>query len=38
MSIGLGVLYRRRTGGIATTLLAIYLVIALIVGYARSGS
>src|SRR5262245_17690414 len=38
MSIGLGVLYRRRTGGIATTLLAIYLVIALIVGYVRSGS
>ena len=38
MSIGLAVLYRRRTGGIATALLAIYLVIALIVGYARSGS
>src|SRR5262245_6949432 len=38
MSIGLGVLYRRRIGRIATTLLAIYLVIALIVGYARSGS
>jgi hypothetical protein len=38
MSIGLAVMYRRRTGGIATTLLAIYLVIALIVGYVRSGS
>jgi Yip1-like protein len=38
MSIGLAVLYRRKTGGIATTLLAIYLVIALIVGYVRSGS
>jgi hypothetical protein len=38
MSIGLAVLYRRKTGGIATTLLAIYLVIALIIGYAQSGS
>jgi Yip1-like protein len=38
LSIGLGVLYRRKTGGIATTLLAIYVVIALIVGYVRSGS
>jgi len=38
ISIGLGVMYRRRTGGIATTLLAIYVVIALIVGYVRSGS
>jgi Yip1-like protein len=38
MSIGLAVLYRRKTGGIAITLLAIYLVIALIVGYVRSGS
>lgn len=38
LSIGLGVLYRRRTGGIAMTLLAIYLVIALIVGYVRSGA
>ena len=38
LSIGLAVMYRRRTGAIATTLLAIYLVIALIVGYVRSGS
>jgi hypothetical protein len=38
LSIGLGVMYRRRTGGIAMTLLAIYVVIALVVGYARSGS
>jgi hypothetical protein len=38
LSIGLAVLYRRRTGGIAMTLLAIYVVIALIIGYVRSGS
>jgi len=38
LSIGLAVMYRRRTGGIATTLVAIYVVIALIVGYVRSGS
>jgi Yip1 domain len=37
LAIGRGVLYKRRTGGIATTLLALYVVIALIVGYARSG-
>jgi hypothetical protein len=38
LSIGLGVLYKRRTGGIATTLLCLYVVFALIIGYARSGS
>jgi hypothetical protein len=38
VSIGLGVLYKRRTGGIATTLLVIYAVIALIVAFWRSGS
>ena len=38
LSIGLGVLYKRRTGGIATTLLCLYVVFALILGYVRSGS
>jgi hypothetical protein len=38
LAIGLGVLYKRRTGGIATTLLALYVVLALIIGYVRSGS
>lgn len=38
LSIGLGVLYKRRTGGIATTLLIVYILFALVLGYARSGS
>jgi hypothetical protein len=38
LSIGLSVLYRRRTGGIATTLICLYLLFALVIGYARSGS
>jgi hypothetical protein len=38
LSIGLGVLYKRRTGGIATTLLCVYVMFALVVGYVRSGS
>jgi hypothetical protein len=38
VAIGLGVLYKRRTGGIATSLLAIYTVIALVVAIWRSGS
>jgi hypothetical protein len=38
ISIGLAVLYKRRTGGIATTLLCIYVLFALVIGYARSGS
>jgi Yip1-like protein len=37
-AVGLGVLYKRRTGPIAMVLLGIYLVIALIIGYVRSGS
>jgi hypothetical protein len=37
-AIGLAVLYKRRTGPIATTLFGIYLVIALVVAYFRSGS
>ena len=38
LSIGLGVLYKRRTGGIAFTLLCFYVLFALVIGYARSGS
>lgn len=38
LSIGLAVLYKRRTGGIAVTLLSIYVVFALIIGWFRSGS
>ena len=38
LSIGLSVLYKRGTGGIATTLICLYLVFALVIGYARSGS
>jgi Yip1 domain len=38
LAIGLGVLYRRRTGPIATTLMAIYVVIALVIAFFRSGS
>ena len=38
LSIGLAVLYKRRTGGIATTLLCLYVLFALVIGYARSGS
>jgi hypothetical protein len=37
-AVGLAVLYKRRTGPIATVLFAIYLVIALIIGFVRSGS
>jgi hypothetical protein len=37
-AIGLAVLYKRRTSPIAMTLFAIYLVIALIIAYFRSGS
>jgi hypothetical protein len=36
LSIGLGVLYKRRTGPIATTMLAIYAGIALILAIIRS--
>lgn len=38
LAIGLGVLYHRRTGPIATTLLGIYAVIALVIAFVRSGS
>ena len=38
LSIGLAVLYKRRTGGIAFTLLCVYVLIALLRGYAGSRS
>jgi hypothetical protein len=38
LAIGLGVLYRRRTGPIATTMLGLYVVIALVIAFFRSGS
>ena len=38
LSIGLAVLYKRRTGGIAFTLLCVYVLIALVRGYAGSRS
>jgi hypothetical protein len=38
VSIGLGVLYRRRTGPIATTLLAIYVVIGLAIAAIKTAS
>ena len=36
LAIGVAVLYKRRPGGIAATLIGIYLVIALIIGFASS--
>jgi hypothetical protein len=38
LAIGLGVLYKRRTGPIATTMLGLYFVIALAIAFFRSGS
>ena len=38
LAIGLGVLYKRRTGPIATTMLGLYVVIALVIALFRSGS
>ena len=38
VAIGLAVLYRRRSGGIATTLIGIYVAIALVIAFVRSGS
>jgi hypothetical protein len=38
LAIGIGVVYKRRTGGIAMSLLGIYLVIALLIGTFASGS
>jgi hypothetical protein len=37
-AVGLSVLYKKRTGPIAMILFGIYLVVALIIGYVRSGS
>jgi hypothetical protein len=36
LSIGLGVLYRKRTGPVATTMLVIYVAIALIIAAIKS--
>ena len=38
LSVGIAVLYRRRTGGIFTSLMGVYLAIALILAIVRSGS
>jgi hypothetical protein len=38
LAIGLGVLYRRRTGPIAATMLGLYVVVALAIAFFRSGS
>jgi len=38
LAIGLGVLYRRPTGPIATTMLGLYVAIALLIAFFRSGS
>ena len=38
LSMGLAVLYRRRTQPIATTLLVLYAVIAVIVAFVRRGA
>jgi len=38
LAIGIGVLYKRRTGGIAFSLLGLYVAIALVVAFWRSGS
>jgi hypothetical protein len=38
LAIGLGVLYKRRTGPIATTFIALYVVIALLIAVFTSGS
>jgi Yip1-like protein len=38
VSIGLGVLYRRRTGPIATTVLAIYVVIGLVIAAVKTAA
>jgi hypothetical protein len=38
LAIGLGVLYRRRTGPIATTFIGLYVVIALLIAVFTSGS
>jgi hypothetical protein len=38
LAIGLGVLYRRRTGPIATTFIGLYVVVALLIAVFTSGS
>jgi hypothetical protein len=38
LAIGIGVLYKRRPGGIATSLIGVYVVIALLVATFTSGS
>ena len=38
IAIGVGVLFKRRTGGIATTFLATYVVVVLVYALLRSGS
>jgi len=38
LAIGLGVLYKRRTGPIATTLIGLYIVVALLIATFTSGS
>jgi hypothetical protein len=38
LAIGLGVLYRRSTGPIASTMLGLYVAIALLIAFFRSGS
>ncbi len=38
LAIGLAVLYKRRTGPVATSLICVYIVIALVIAFFRSGS
>jgi hypothetical protein len=38
VAIGVGVLFKRKTGGVALTFLGIYVVIALILAFVRSGN
>jgi hypothetical protein len=38
LAIGIGVLFKRKTGGIAMTFLGIYLCIALVLAVVRSGN
>lgn len=38
LAIGLGVLYRRRTGPIASVMLGLYALVALVIAFFRSGS
>ena len=37
-AVGVAVLYKKRTGPVAMTLFGIYLVVALIIAFLRSGS